>query len=108
MLRAIEAGSRIEYDPTLVVHHAVKDYTPAELRAVGLRDGASVGWILRRHGYGPRTVARMLVRPLGGVAVSLAKGDLGRARFHAATLRGRIRGYRGSSDRGTSSAKIAA
>jgi len=97
VLRAIEAGTRIAYDPTLVVHHAVKRYTPNQLRAVGLRDGASVGWILRRHGYGVGALARMLVRPVAGIGVSLAKGDFARASFHAATLRGRVRGYRGAS-----------
>jgi GT2 family glycosyltransferase len=96
VLRAVEAGARIEYDPTLVVHHAVKRYTPRQLRAIGLRDGASVGWILRRHGYGAGMLARMLVRPLGGIGISLAKGDPARASFHAATLRGRVRGYRGA------------
>ena len=40
-------------------------------------------------------VVRMLVRPLGGIGVALLHGDLGRARFHAATLRGRVRGYVG-------------
>jgi GT2 family glycosyltransferase len=110
VLRAIRAGARIEYDPGLTVTHAVKRYTPHELRSVGLRDGASVGWILRRHGYGARATARMLVRPLGGIGASLARGDLTRATFHAATLRGRVRGYVGAppSSRGTSSAKIAA
>ena len=93
VVRALRAGARVEYDPALVVTHAVKRYTPADLRAVGLRDGASVGWILRRHGYGPRTTARMLLRPLGGVGASLVRGDVTRASFHAATLRGRLRGY---------------
>jgi GT2 family glycosyltransferase len=96
VLRAIEAGRRIEYDPTLVVHHAVKRYTPQQLRAVGLRDGASLGWILRRHGYGAGTLARMLVRPIGGIGVSLVKRDLARASFHAATFVGRVRGYLGA------------
>lgn len=96
VVRALRAGARIEYDPELVVTHAVKRYTPAELRAVGLRDGASVGWILRRHGYGARTTARMLLRPLGGIGASLAHGDVTRASFHAATLRGRVRGYLGA------------
>lgn len=95
LVRAVRAGARIEYDPQLVVRHAVKRYDPAALRAVGFRDGASVGWILRRHGYGPRTVGRMLVRPLGGIALSLARGNVARARFHAATLSGRVRGYLG-------------
>ena len=63
VLRAIRTGARIEYDPSLTVTHARKEYSRPELRAMGLRDGASVGWILRRHRYGPRTVGRMLVRP---------------------------------------------
>lgn len=96
VLRAIGAGARIQYDPSLTVTHPSKRYAPHELRAVGLRDGASVGWILRRHGYGPRTTARMLLRPVGGIAASLARGDLRRASFHAATLRGRVRGYVGA------------
>lgn len=95
VLRAIRTGARIEYDPSLTVTHARKEYSRAERRAVGLRDGASVGWILRRHRYGPRMVGRMLVRPLGGIGVALLHCDLGRARFHAATLRGRVRGYVG-------------
>ena len=93
VVRALRTGARIEYDPTLVVTHAVKSYAPAELRAVGLRDGASVGWILRRHGYAAETTARMLLRPLGGIGASLVHGDFTRASFHAATLRGRVRGY---------------
>lgn len=93
LVRALRAGARIEYDPSLVVHHAVKRYTPAELRGVGRRDGESIGWILRRHGYGARATARMLARPLGGVCLSLARRDLAQAGFQAATLAGRLHGY---------------
>jgi glycosyltransferase involved in cell wall biosynthesis len=93
VVRAIRTGARIEYDPNVTVTHARKRYDAAELRAVGLRDGASVGWILRRHGYGPRPTVRMLLRPVGGVVTSVARGNLPRASFHAATLRGRVRGY---------------
>jgi GT2 family glycosyltransferase len=96
VVRAIRSGARIEYDPHVTVTHARKRYGAPELRAVGLRDGASVGWILRRHGYGPRATARMLLRPVGGAGVSLARGDLARASFHAATLSGRVRGYLGA------------
>jgi GT2 family glycosyltransferase len=97
VLRAIRAGARIEYDPRIAVTHPVKRYTRSELHAVGLRDGASVGWILRRHGYGARETGRMLVRPIGGIGASLVRGDLTRASFHAATLRGRVQGYFGAS-----------
>jgi GT2 family glycosyltransferase len=96
VVRALRMGARIEYDPALVVTHPVRSYSPTELRAIGRRDGASIGWILRRHGYGQRTTARMLLRPLGGVGTALARGDLTRAAFHAATLEGRVRGYLGA------------
>jgi GT2 family glycosyltransferase len=87
LIRALDTGARIEYDPSLVVDHARKE---VDLAAIGARDGASIGYILRKHRYGRRAVAGMLVRPAGGVVL-----DPRRARFHLATLRGRIAGYRG-------------
>jgi len=92
LIRAVDAGGRIEYDPSLVVWHEEKDFDRASLEAVGRRDGASVGYLLQRHGYGLWTKARMLVRPAGGALVALARRDRARAGFHAATLRGRLRG----------------
>jgi GT2 family glycosyltransferase len=90
LVRALDHGARIAYHPELVVVHpiAVLDAT------LGFRDGASVGYVLRKHGFPARVVARMLVRPLGGALLSLARGDASRARFHAAALRGRLHGYR--------------
>ena len=95
IVRALDAGARIEFDPSLIVLHELRTFTSEELRAVGLRDGGSVGYILRKHRYPWRVVTRMLVRPVGGVVISLARGDVSRARFHVATLRGRVRGLRG-------------
>ena len=86
LIRALDAGARIAYDPTLVVDHPHK---AADLSAVGARDGASLGYILRKHRYPRSTVTRMLVRPAAGVLL-----DPRRAGFHLATLRGRLRGYR--------------
>jgi glycosyltransferase involved in cell wall biosynthesis len=90
LVRAVRAGARIEYHPSLVVQHEVG----ADDAATGFRDGASVGYLLRKHGYPVRTRARMLVRPVGGALVSIGRRDLARARFYAASLRGRIRGLR--------------
>jgi glycosyltransferase involved in cell wall biosynthesis len=92
LIRALDAGARIDYDPTLVVQHPRKDL---DLTAVGARDGASTGYILRKHGFPPSVVARMLFRPAGGVVL-----DPRRARFHLATLRGRLRGYRAGAPAG--------
>ena len=92
LVRAIDSGARIEYDPELVVRHDVRENMPA----IGLRDGASVGYVLRKHGYGPRFVGRMLVRPLGGMLAALIRLDGLGVRYQLATLRGRIRGYLGA------------
>jgi GT2 family glycosyltransferase len=91
LVRAVEAGARIDYDPALVVRH---DATRPDRAALGRRDGASVGYILRKHGYSLPTVAKMLVRPVGGAALASLRGDSAAARFHAQTLRGRLDGYR--------------
>ena len=89
LVRALRADARIEYDPSLVVHHELG----RDDDEIGRRDGASVGYLLRKHRYPVHVLARMLVRPAGGVAQSLVRGDGARARYHAATLRGRIAGY---------------
>jgi GT2 family glycosyltransferase len=93
LIRAIHLGARIEYDPSFVVEHEVR----ADDARIGLRDGASVGYLLRKHRYSARMVARMIVRPVGGVIVSLARFDRSRASYWAATFRGRVRGYRDAS-----------
>jgi GT2 family glycosyltransferase len=92
LVRAVKRGAQIEYDPELVVLHEQREQSGPELRALGYRDGASIGYILRHQGYPGRTVGRMLARPLGGAALALVHADLDRARFHAATLRGRLVG----------------
>lgn len=93
LIRAVRGGGRIEYDTSLVVRHDVR----VDDAEIGLRDGASIGYLLRKHHYPLRTVARMLVRPLGGAVVSLAQRDRTRASYHAATFRGRVHGYRRTS-----------
>jgi GT2 family glycosyltransferase len=90
LIRAVKTGARIEYDPSITVTHRLGRDDPA----IGFRDGASVGYLLRKHGYRAPMLARMAVRPLGGMAVSLAQRDRGRARYYANTLRGRLAGYR--------------
>jgi len=92
LIRAVRSGASIEYDPSLVVVHDVR----ADDRRVGARDGASVGYLLRKHRYPLRVVLRMLARPVGGSIVSLLRLDGARCRYYLATLRGRIRGYRGA------------
>jgi glycosyltransferase involved in cell wall biosynthesis len=93
LVRAVRRGARVEYDPTLVIHHDVRE---GDAR-LGARDGASVGYLLRKHAYPVRVVARMLIRPLGGFLASCVRLDRKRAQYQLTTLRGRVRGYRGAS-----------
>ncbi len=95
LVRALDAGARIEYDPSLNVTHPDTRVSPTTLRSLGNRDGASVGYILRKHAYPKRMVGRMLIRPIGGALVALARRDRAQAAFHLSTLRGRLLGYRG-------------
>lgn len=90
LVRAVDAGAWIEYDPDLVVAH--DDKASPESRSE--REGASLGYILRKHKYPARSVARMIVRPAGGAILAVLRNDRDRARFHASTLRGRVLGYR--------------
>lgn len=103
VIRALDSGAHIEYEPSLVVRHRLAASSGVALRRRGLREGASVGYLLRKHSYPPRTLARMAIRPVGGIAVSLAQRNTDWAWFHAETLRGRMRGYFGAR-----SAKISA
>jgi GT2 family glycosyltransferase len=95
LVRAVRLGARIRYDPALTVTHDDARLDHAASRALRYRDGASIGYILRKHRYPTRTLGRMLVRPLGGALQSLVRLDRGRAQLHVATLRGRIAGLRG-------------
>ena len=83
LIRALDGGALLEYDPSIVVEH------PRKHTDVAARDGESIGYLLRKHRYGLRTVASMLARPAVGIVL-----DPTRARFHRETLRGRVRGYR--------------
>lgn len=94
LVRALAEGAYIAYDPQLLVTHPERIYSPDERRELAARDGASVGYILRKHGYPGKTLGRMLARPVGGATLALARGNAGQARIHLATLRGRLHGYR--------------
>ena len=93
LIRALKLGARVEFDPDFAVEHALRARGTADLSALGRDEGGSVGYLLRKHGYPRRTVARMFVRPVGGAALSLARRDPAQARFHLSTLRGRLAGY---------------
>jgi glycosyltransferase involved in cell wall biosynthesis len=92
VMRAIAAGHRAVYDPgQLVVHPDKRLSEVAAARAEVY--GAGLGYVLRRHGVGAGVVLPFMIRPIGGVLLSLLRGDLHAAGYYAMTLRGRLCGF---------------
>jgi glycosyltransferase involved in cell wall biosynthesis len=102
LVRALSYGARIRFTPNVVVEHPPKDDAERWSHGRATRDGESMGYILRKHGYPVWYAAWMLVRPLGGMVVSSARGDFRRAWFYYGAFKGRLRGLRPSSSAGRS------
>lgn len=89
--RAIRSGHRARYDAGLRIVHPDKRLTDVAAARARLY-GAGLGVALRRHAPGPGTWLPFIVRPIGGIVVSLLRGQGLAARYYAATLRGRLEG----------------
>ncbi len=92
VIRIMQAGGKCFYDFNLRVIHPDKTLSAvAASRAFAY--GTGMGHVLRKHRVGAPTVIKYMVRPLGGVAVSLLKLNLLSANYYWQTLRGRAHGF---------------
>ncbi|WP_291297587.1 glycosyltransferase family 2 protein [Elioraea sp.] len=89
--RAVRAGHAARYDAGLRIIHPDKRLTPVAVARAALY-GAGLGVVLRRHAPGLGTVLPFVIRPLGGIVVSLLRFRMLAARYYLATVRGRIEG----------------
>ncbi len=89
--RALARGWHAAYDPALRVVHPDKRLTPEAVERAG-RYALGLGFALRRHRAPARVRMSFLLRPLGGAALSLLRGNTLAARYYAATFRGRAGG----------------
>ncbi|MCS6318669.1 MAG: glycosyltransferase family 2 protein [Nitrospira sp.] len=91
--RAIKAGHIVFYDPEICVFHPDLSITA---RADEVRRaysyGAGIGRVWRKQQFPARTIGYYLLRPLGGMCVSLAMGQWMRARYRWAAFQGRCSG----------------
>jgi glycosyltransferase involved in cell wall biosynthesis len=94
LLRAVEQGFRLHFDPAIVVFHeqTLKDSSP-ETIAAGGSYGMGMGRVLRKHGYPWWSAAYHAARAVGGAAIELGQGRSGRARYHWGVARGRALGW---------------
>lgn len=91
VIRAIDAGFRLEFDPTLAVVHV----DPFLMLDDAARKRATVQGrtsirLMRKHGFPAATIAGSVARSAARAAQRLAQGRVGDARFHADVLRGRL------------------
>ena len=97
LLRALEAGLEIEYDPSLFVQHESPSLVggAAERRA-GYDRGLGQAEVLRRHRYSLWFAAYRVLQPATGSALLLLRGRVAEARYYFAIALGRARGMLGS------------
>lgn len=95
LLRALDLGFKLWYDPALTVFHppSRSRHDPATI-AAGRLYGMGMGGVLRKHHYPPWFAAYHCGRALGGSVFALCRGDQRAARFHLAVARGRAAGWR--------------
>ena len=89
----MRAGTQLYYDFDLYVTHPDKALTPvAAARAFAY--GAGFGRVLRKHiSVIPKsTVLRFFIRPIGGIVLSLPRGNLLHSRYYLQTFFGRLSG----------------
>lgn len=97
LLRALEHGFELHFDPALVSRHEQTrtDMSDATITA-GFSYGMGMGRVLRKHGYPWWAPAYHASRAVGGSMLALGRGHPREARFHWAVARGRALGWVGN------------
>ena len=95
ILRAVEAGFLIRYDPRITVFHACpsREIGPGTLQRAYYY-GAGMGRVLKKHRFPYHIVGYYFLRPLGGSILSFLRKDRMRARFYIRNFLGRWDGWR--------------
>jgi len=93
ILRPLETGLRVWYEPGLTVHHP--DLKARErLRRTTYSYALGVGYVWRIHGFSWWwCLGNVVLRSLGGAAVNLCRGDLGGGYLYLLRAAGQFRGY---------------
>ncbi|WP_460433635.1 glycosyltransferase family 2 protein [Angustibacter speluncae] len=96
LLRVLDAGGRVDYDPTLVVlQEEPRDEADAGFERKMLRYGCGNGHLWRRHGLSRAQLAWYSARKVVGSVVRAARGQRHLARADVAYLRGTWAGWTG-------------
>jgi glycosyltransferase involved in cell wall biosynthesis len=95
LIRAIKLGFKLWYDPTIAVYHPEPfEYLPlSQLARRSYRYARGMGFVIGKNAYPLWRAARLVARPLGGVAVYCALGRFRKAGISLATFAGRFLGW---------------
>ena len=91
-IRVLRGGHAGYYDLSLNITHPDKRLTPQTARRA-FSYGMGMGRVLRKHSYPAAETLRYLVRPIGGVLLSLLRARPMHASYYWHTLRGRVSGF---------------
>lgn len=93
IVRALDQGFRFDYDPALLVHHpqVATGYDDQSLQRA-LTYARGMGYLLRKQRFSVWSILYFLIRPLGGLVLSLATGRWRKMKYHWLVLTGRISG----------------
>lgn len=94
LLRALNAGFSLYYDPSLtVIHPDNRSQASCETIEAGQVYGAGMGRVLRKHHYPSWFAFYHVGRAVAGALLGLVNQRPPGARFHWAVARGRLRGW---------------
>jgi glycosyltransferase involved in cell wall biosynthesis len=96
VLRALDGGFKCHFDPLLCGHHPelnIVNPDPAMLQKARAY-GRGMGFVLRRHGYGPASMIAWIGRPSVAALLYALRGELSRARYYRNVMLGRLEGWR--------------
>jgi glycosyltransferase involved in cell wall biosynthesis len=99
LLRILDAGLHVRYEPSLHVCHESPTPTLSETdRRKGYEYGLGHGHVLRMHGYPAWFAGYRVVQLLGASALFALRTRLGLAQFYFAMASGRAKGWLGVAD----------
>jgi glycosyltransferase involved in cell wall biosynthesis len=95
LLRALDEGYRIHYDPGIVIFHPkALEKNDGEARRKACSYARGGGRVLRKHNYPVLLAWKVILTPLKGVAYSLVTGRPARAFLRWKMFTGALAGYR--------------
>ena len=92
LIRPLEHGFQMWHEPSMTVYH--RELNSLErLCRTAYPYALGVGYILRIHGYSWWYMSKIVLRSLGGAALSFCKADVPRTRIYFLRALGQFQGY---------------